>query len=46
VIQLVSPAILYGFTMEHISKFVSPYGNIDSAPKQFQVVVGYYYLFI
>lgn len=41
VIQLVSPAVLTGFTMEHIPKLVSPYGNIDSAPYQFQVLVSY-----
>ncbi|XP_021965511.1 uncharacterized protein LOC110860720 isoform X3 [Folsomia candida] len=38
VIKLVGPAVITGFTVEHISKLVSPYGNIDSAPNKFQVL--------
>lgn len=43
VIKLVGPAVITGFTVEHISKLVSPYGNIDSAPNKFQVLVRFSY---
>lgn len=39
VIKLAVPAIVTGFTLEHIPKSVSRYQNIDSAPKHFQVLV-------
>lgn len=38
VIQLIQPAIITGFTLEHIPKSISPYGKIDTAPRKFQVV--------
>jgi len=38
VIQLISPAVITGFTLEHIPKAISPYGKIDTAPRKFQVV--------
>jgi len=39
VVKLIAPSIIDGFTIEHISKSVSPYGHIDSAPNKFQVFV-------
>ncbi|CAG7834253.1 unnamed protein product [Allacma fusca] len=38
VIQLISPAVITGFTLEHIPKSISPYGKIDTAPRKFQVM--------
>jgi SUN domain-containing protein 1/2 len=38
VIQLIAPSIVHGFTLEHIPKALSPFGHIESAPKNFQVV--------
>lgn len=37
VIQLAGPVRPTGFTLEHIPKSLSPSGEIDSAPKEFEV---------
>lgn len=39
VLQLNSPVIVNGFTMEHIPISLAPNGRIDSAPKMFTVWV-------
>ncbi|XP_041364604.1 SUN domain-containing protein 2-like isoform X5 [Gigantopelta aegis] len=38
VIQLATAVQPTGFTLEHISRLLSPAGNVDSAPKDFSVI--------
>lgn len=39
VLELSHTIIVTGFTMEHISRLLSPSGRIDSAPKKFSMWV-------
>jgi hypothetical protein len=42
VIRLARPGTVFGFSLEHVSKKVSPYGHIRSAPRRFKVLVRYH----
>ena len=39
-IQLAMPVIIESVSLEHIPKSLSPLGRLDSAPKEFAVMVG------